>query len=117
MSTVYVLELPTGYYVGVTEDIARRLHQHRTGYCKTTRKMGATESCKLLHSWEVPGRLWAERFELWLHRNAVRPGAKSPTNLSLLFELILDVPIWKDRIFKPLVADCVPPSHCVSNHL
>lgn len=117
MSTVYVLELPEGYYVGVTDNIAGRLRAHRRGECRSSKKLGAEKSCELFHSWEVPNRWLAENFEYWLHLYAVNRVKGKQRNLDLLFEIVRDAPFWRNNIFFNLVRDCTPPRNSLERVL
>ncbi|TSC58009.1 MAG: putative endonuclease [Candidatus Peregrinibacteria bacterium Greene0416_62] len=62
MYSVYILELQDGsYYVGHTNDLQRRLHEHKNGIaCAHTKKSGMT---KLLWSEEVIDRDQARKRE------------------------------------------------------
>jgi predicted GIY-YIG superfamily endonuclease len=99
-TTVYILELPKGLYVGVTHNIVKRLRAHEKRTCVESKKLGAKKGkVKLVHSWEAPNRLWALKFEKYLH------GIQKQYTSSKLFEIINDVPFW-NKLFEE-VNDCM----------
>lgn len=93
-TTVYVLDLPKGVYVGITHDIAHRLESHEKRKCVGSKKLGAKPGkVKLAHSWEAPNRLWALKFEKYLH------GIQRQYPSSKIFQIINDAPFW-NKLFE-----------------
>ena len=62
MAWVYILRSASGrHYIGSTTDLERRLIQHRSGQCHTTRRLGA--ALELVASLELEGLAEAREFE------------------------------------------------------
>ena len=80
---VYVLTNRDKLYVGITENINRRMEEHRKHKCKTTAKMFNGEF-EVSHIWLVPTFQEASRFERALH---CMPQAE-------VLELVQDCPLW-----------------------
>lgn len=87
MVQVYVIKnCKDKYYVGVTDDLRRRLFEHRSGYSTTTRRMGHCGTFELIHNWTVPG--WEEGFKLETYTQ------RAARKITDLLDLILDVPLY-----------------------
>ncbi|MFA9262668.1 MAG: GIY-YIG nuclease family protein [Undibacterium sp.] len=70
MYTVYVLQDSQGkFYKGMTNDLARRLAEHRGGTTKTTRFMNQLH---VVYTEELPDRISARRREKYLKSAAGR---------------------------------------------
>ncbi|HEY4473887.1 MAG TPA: GIY-YIG nuclease family protein [Candidatus Paceibacterota bacterium] len=66
MAVVYILRNPAGkLYIGSTDNLNRRLLQHRSGTTPSTKRLGAEE---LVFSQEYPSLLEARRIEMKLKR-------------------------------------------------
>lgn len=89
-STVYVLKGAKGLYIGVTQNFALRFAQHVAGKCKGSVRCGIPGGVEVMHLWEIPTRLQARKFEVYLHR--------VQSNETLLYELILDCPLWNSLL-------------------
>jgi putative endonuclease len=63
MVTVYVLQGTTKRYVGITNNLARRLAEHKSGNTKSAQIIG---SFKLLHTEEYPDHIAARKREKFL---------------------------------------------------
>ena len=67
MAWVYILHGSSGrYYIGSTEDLTRRLAEHRRGSNHTTRRLGS--KLELVISKTVDGVMEARQIELALKR-------------------------------------------------
>ncbi len=81
---IYVLEDRYGaMYIGITSNLTRRLKEHITGKCSTTRKMHKS-SIALRHFWKVPSFSLASRLERYLHS----------ISKSEVLDLVLDCKYW-----------------------
>jgi predicted GIY-YIG superfamily endonuclease len=58
MVTVYVLQGKTKRYVGITNNLARRLAEHKSGNTKSAQVIG---SFKILHTEEYPDHITARK--------------------------------------------------------
>jgi putative endonuclease len=63
MVTVYVLQGKKKRYVGITNNLARRLAEHRSGHTKSAQVIGQFE---LLHTEEFPDHITARKREKFL---------------------------------------------------
>jgi putative endonuclease len=63
MVTVYVLQGKKKRYVGITNNLARRLAEHRSGHTKSAQVIG---QFKLLHIEEFPDHITARKREKFL---------------------------------------------------
>jgi putative endonuclease len=63
MVTVYVLQGETKRYVGITNNLSRRLAEHRSGHTKSAQVIGPF---KLLHTEEFPDHISARKREKFL---------------------------------------------------
>jgi putative endonuclease len=63
MVTVYVLQGKDKRYVGITNNLARRLAEHRSGHTKSAQVIGPF---KLLHTEEFPDHISARKREKFL---------------------------------------------------
>jgi putative endonuclease len=63
MVTVYVLQGKTKRYVGITNNLSRRLAEHRSGHTKGAQVIG---QFKLLHTEEFPDHVSARKREKFL---------------------------------------------------
>jgi predicted GIY-YIG superfamily endonuclease len=63
MVTVYVLQGKKKRYVGITNNLARRLAEHRSGHTKAAQVIGRF---KLLHVEEYPDHISARKMERFL---------------------------------------------------
>ena len=72
---VYVLKSLRGgrLYTGSTNNLARRLEEHASGYSRYTRQAGPFE---LVHQEHLPDRLSARRRELFLKKGKGREELK-----------------------------------------
>ena len=67
MAWVYILRGGTGrYYIGSTENLDRRIDEHRRGSNHTTRRFG--ENIEVVASRELPSIIEARKLELILKR-------------------------------------------------
>jgi len=67
MAWVYILRGSTGrHYIGSTTDLERRLFQHRSGQCHTTRRLGIP--LELIAALEIKELAEARAFERALKR-------------------------------------------------
>lgn len=88
MTTVYVLNLPRGFYVGITDNLPRRLEQHNSGQSVIAgKKLAAKNNVVLHHNWELPNRYVAAKFEQYLHH--LQRKATEVFN-----DILLDCPFW-----------------------
>lgn len=70
MYTVYVLQDSQGkFYKGMTNDLTRRLAEHRGGTTKTTRTM---DKLQVVYTEEFPDRISARKREKYLKSAAGR---------------------------------------------
>ena len=70
MFTVYVLKDEMGkLYKGVTNNIERRLHEHRTGQTRTTRLM---KNLEIVYTEQYPDFITARKREVYLKSAAGR---------------------------------------------
>jgi putative endonuclease len=63
MVTVYVLQGETKRYVGITNNLSRRLAEHRSGHAKSAQVIGPF---KLLHTEKFPDHISARKREKFL---------------------------------------------------
>jgi len=63
MVTVYVLQGKTKRYVGITNNLTRRLAEHKSGHTKSAQVIG---QFKLLHTEEFPNHISARKREKFL---------------------------------------------------
>lgn len=79
MYTVYVLQDSLGkFYKGMTNDLKRRIAEHRGGRTKTTRFM---KMLNVVYSEELPDRVLARRREKYLKSAAGRKFLKKILNM------------------------------------
>lgn len=71
---LYILDTAGGLYVGITNNLSRRLKQHASGQCVTTRRMLPVRLRKHFH---MPDYLYASKCERWLHRRQRAGGDKA----------------------------------------
>jgi len=68
--TVYILEDKEGkHYNGITNNLSRRLKEHRSGHTQTTRKM---RELRVIYTEETESRAEARKRELYLKSAAGR---------------------------------------------
>lgn len=78
MFIVYVLKSRGGLqYTGHTDNLDRRLHEHRNGLCKTTK---ADSDWHVVHTEEFPSRGEAMAWEKWLKTGRGREYLKGILN-------------------------------------
>jgi predicted GIY-YIG superfamily endonuclease len=63
MATVYVLQGKTKRYIGITNNLYRRLAEHRSGHTKSAQVIGQFE---LLHAEEFPDHISARKRKKFL---------------------------------------------------
>ena len=63
MVTVYILQGKDKRYVGITNNLTRRLAEHRSGHTKSAQVIGQFE---LLHTEEFPDHITARKKEKFL---------------------------------------------------
>jgi len=69
MVTVYVLQGKTKRYIGITNNLARRLAEHKSGNTKSAQVIG---SFKILHTEQYPDYITARKREKFLKRGQGR---------------------------------------------
>lgn len=77
---VYLLDGEFGLYIGQTDNLKRRIRQHRTGRCYTSSRIGAF---RLGHKWAFETRLDALRVEALLQQMQADEGDSAVWGLAL----------------------------------